>query len=135
MALSKFKKGESGNPAGRPKRIFTSAELRKRLAKDMPEILEKLLTMAKDGDTSAIKIILDRTHPPLKGQALPITVPLGASLSETGGNVVNATLAGEIPPDIGSQLIAALAAQARIIEIDELTKRIEVLENAKTPNS
>jgi hypothetical protein len=40
-------------------------------------------------------------------------------------------MVGQIPPDIGSQLITALANQSRIVEIDELTKRIEILENKK----
>lgn len=32
-------------------------------------------------------------------------------------------MAGQIPPDIVSQLMTALALQAKIVEIDELTKR------------
>lgn len=128
-----FKKGQSGNPAGRPKEIVTSADLRKRITKDMPEILENLLERAKSGDTAAIKIILDRTHPPLKAQALPITVPTGASLAETGGNIIDAALEGQIPPDIGSALITALTNQAKITEVDDLIKRIEALEKQHEP--
>ena len=40
-------------------------------------------------------------------------------------------MAGQIPPDIGSQLITALVNQAKIVEIDELTRRIEALEQNK----
>jgi hypothetical protein len=40
-------------------------------------------------------------------------------------------MTGKIPPDIGSQLITALANQTKIIEIDDLTKRIEVLEQTR----
>jgi hypothetical protein len=38
-------------------------------------------------------------------------------------------MSGNIPPDIASQLITALAAQSKIIETDDLTKRIEILES------
>lgn len=126
-----FQQGESGNPKGRPKRIITATELRKRLSDDMPEILETLIKMAKSGDAQAIKIILDRTHPPLKAQALPVSIPMptNGDLSEMGEEILNATMTGGISPDIGSMLITALANQAKIIEISDLTKRIEALEN------
>jgi len=60
---------------------------------------------------------------------MPINVPINGTLSEQGGEIIKATRSGQIPPDMGSQLITALAAQAKIIEIDELTRRIEALES------
>ncbi len=51
-----------------------------------------------------------------------------------GGEIIRATMAGQIPPDIGSQLITALAHQVKIVEIDELTKRIEALEASRHGN-
>ncbi len=80
---------------------------------------------------AAAKVLLDRGCPALKPQAMPICLPVNGSLAEQGGEIIKATMAGQIPPDIGSQLITALAAQSKIIEIDELTKRIEILENKK----
>jgi hypothetical protein len=49
-------------------------------------------------------------------------------MAEQGGEIIRATLSGSIPPDIGSQLITALANQSKIIEIEELTQRIIALE-------
>jgi hypothetical protein len=125
---TKFKKGESGNPQGRARQILTSTDLRKRLAQDLPEILDTLLLAAKAGDMAAIKIILDRTHPPLKAQALPVVIPIGDNLPESGGNVINATLGGLIAPDIGSQLITALTAQGKLVELQELDERFARIE-------
>jgi hypothetical protein len=125
---TKFKKGESGNPQGRARQILTSTDLRKRLVQDLPDILDTLLLAAKAGDMAAIKIILDRTHPPLKAQALPVVVPIGDNLPESGGNVVNATLGGEIPPDIGAMLITALTNQGKLVEIQELSKQLSRIE-------
>lgn len=64
-------------------------------------------------------------------QAMMINLPVNGSLAGQGGEVIRATMTGQIPPDIGSQLITALANQSKIIEIDELTKRIEVWEQKK----
>lgn len=128
MTSTKFKPGQSGNPAGRPKDKTPATLLRKSIADDMPEIVKTLVDLAKGGDVQAAKVLLDRICPPLRPQALAISLPVNGPLSEQGNEIIKATMAGTIPPDIGSQLITALAHQAKIIEIDELTKRIDALE-------
>ena len=62
---------------------------------------------------------------------MTINLPIGGTLAEQGGEIIAATMKGLIPPDIGAQLITALAAQSKIVEIDELTQRIERLEELK----
>ncbi len=131
MTRPKFKPGVSGNPKGRPKDKTPATLLRKSIVEDMPEIILKLVEQAKSGDTAAAKILLDRCCPALKPQAMTINIPIGGTLAEQGGEIITATMKGQIPPDIGAQLIAALAAQSKIIEIDELTQRIEALEGKK----
>ncbi len=128
MPTPKFKPGISGNPNGRPKDKTPATILRKSISEDMPEIIKTLVELAKGGDVQAAKVLLDRICPALKPQAMPISLPTNGTLSEQGNEIIKATMAGQIPPDVGSQLITALANQAKIIEIDELTKRIEVLE-------
>lgn len=128
MPTPKFKPGQSGNPAGRPKDKTPATLLRKSIADDMPEIVKTLVELAKGGDVQAAKVLLDRICPPLRPQALPIALPVNGSLTEQGSEIIKATMAGQIPPDIGSQLITALSHQAKIVEIDDLTKRIQALE-------
>jgi hypothetical protein len=93
-------------------------------------ILQSVITQAKAGDIQAAKLILDRVCPAIKPQALPVNLPIVESLTGQGSEIIRATMTGKIPPDIGSQLITALANQAKVIEIDELTKRIEALEQS-----
>jgi len=95
----------------------------------MPEIINTLVDLAKGGDVAAAKVLLDRTCPTLKPQSMHISLPVNGSLAEQGGEVIKATLSGQIPPDIGSQLITALSNQGKLIELQELTKRIEILED------
>ena len=94
----------------------------------MPDIVKKLVELAKDGDVQAAKVLLDRVCPPLKPQAMPVNIAIGDTLPETGGNVVDATLNGTIAPDIGSMLIKALAEQGKLIELQELAERLERIE-------
>ena len=131
MPTPKFKPGESGNPKGRPKDKTPATLLRKSIAEAMPEIITTLIEQAKGGDVTATKVLLDRVCPALKPQAMPISLPVNGSLAEQGGEIIKATMAGQVPPDIGSQLITALANQSKIIEITDLTHRIEILEGKK----
>jgi len=126
--MSKFKKGTSGNPKGRTPAHITVSKLRDTLSDDIPAILTKLVELAKEGDTTAIKMILDRVYPALKPQALPINLPTNGTLAEQGNEIIRATLSGEIPPDIGSQLITALSNQGKLIELQEMAERLQRIE-------
>ncbi len=128
MPNQKFQPGQSGNPAGRPKDKTPATLLRKAIAADMPDVVRKLVELAKEGDVHAAKVLLDRICPPLKPQALPVNIETGANLPETGGNVVTATLNGTVPPDIGAMLIRALAEQGKLIELQEMADRLQRLE-------
>ena len=131
MPTPKFKPGVSGNPAGRPKGQHPAHKLRNAIVESMPQIIENLVNLAKNGDVQAAKVLLDRVCPTLKPQAMPISLPVNGSLAEQGGEIIKATMSGQIPPDIGSQLITALANQAKIVEIDDVLKRLDALENRK----
>ena len=126
--MSKFQKGQSGNPKGRTPAHITAAKVRKSLAEDLPDILTKLIELAKEGDIQAAKLILDRVCPAIKPQTLPINLPVNGSLAEQGNEIIRATLSGQIPPDIGSQLITALSNQGKLIELQELTERLDRIE-------
>jgi hypothetical protein len=57
-----FKKGQSGNPAGRPKGLRDRrAALRYKLTRQLPDILKTLAAAAKGGDIQAARLILERT--------------------------------------------------------------------------
>lgn len=131
--MAKFQKGQSGNPAGRPRGIATQAKLRTAIEKDVPAILEVMVAAAKAGDTTAAKLLLDRTLPALKPTTDPVTFTPGATLADTGHAIMQAVAQGQMTTEQGTALISALAGLARVIEVDELTRRIEALEQGRTP--
>jgi hypothetical protein len=135
MTDTKFKPGQSGNPAGRRPGATAGAKIRAAIEERKDEILKAVIDAAIAGDMQACKMLLDRITPPLKPIAQPVIVPDDGinTLAGRAAKVVSATLAGQIPPDIGNQLITALAAQAKITEIDELTRRVEILESKHNP--
>lgn len=129
-----WKPGQSGNPAGRPPGQSVITRLRAQLEPDAPEILKSMVVAAKGGDVQAARLILERILPPVKPteQAMELAL-LGDTLTDKGRAVLGAVSAGELSPGQGSQLITAIGALARVIELDDLERRISELEslNAK----
>lgn len=126
-----FKKGQSGNPAGRPSKA--TRELEKALKDHADELAAKLVQLALEGDTTALKMCIDRIHAPLKPQAAPIHIDLpdDATLADTGRAIIEAVSRGELPTDQAGQLLGGLGAFVRIVELEELEQRIEALEQAQ----
>jgi hypothetical protein len=54
-----FKKGQSGNPAGRPKKGQAMTDVLAKMV-DKEEIAQTLLQMARKGDIAALKYVYDR---------------------------------------------------------------------------
>lgn len=127
--MSKFKKGQSGNPSGRPK--SDTANLKPLLAKHGTDVLQKVIDSALNGDLTACKLVLDRLYPQIKAQVATVSIEAGKTLSEQGQAVLDSTFSGDISPDISQMILSGLANQAKLIETTELIERVEALENAK----
>ena len=125
----RWKPGQSGNPAGKPKGAGEVAKLRAAIAQDVPQILEALKAQALAGDVQAARLLLERTIAPLKAvePPQPLTLPDG-SLTEQGRAVLASVADGEIAASQGAALVAAIGTLARVVEIDELAARIEARE-------
>ena len=54
----------------------------------------------------------------------------GDTLTEQGRAVLAQIAAGTLAPSQGAQLLGALSALARVVEIDELVSRVDALEKA-----
>lgn len=126
-----FVKGQSGNPAGRPKNCGVIAELRGSINKHVPEIIEKLVIAAKAGDVQAAKLLLERVVPPVKSTEEKVQFSLieNGDLTEQGKAILQAASEGELTPTQAGSLLSGLGTLAKIKEIDELEKRITALEN------
>jgi hypothetical protein len=124
----RYAPGTSGNPAGRPKQATTA--LKRQLAEHGSELVEKAVELALAGDTTALKICLDRISPALKPSAerIRVDVPTEGSLSDTARAFIHAAADGRLPGDLAAQLIVAVGATARVVEVDDLQRRLEALE-------
>lgn len=123
-----FKKGQSGNPAGRKPGTTNFAAMRKKIRTE--EILKVVEESALAGDMTAARLLLERSLPALRPVDTPVTIPSPTdnSLADVGRSVLDAVAQGRLTPGEGSTLLGGIAQLGRVIEVDELVKRIETLE-------
>lgn len=125
-----FKKGQSGNPAGKPRGAKDKrTELRELLRPHQSEIVTKVVDLAKAGDTTAIRLVLERICPPLRAGDIPVSIPLsGGSLTERAESLLAAVCSGTVGPEQGGKLLDMLVSFSKVMEIDHLSERIAAVE-------
>ena len=111
-----YAKGESGNPAGRPKGT-TNKQLRS-LRGCADELLEVIKEQALNGCCASQKLILDRIIPPLKPIDCPINLPdypYDEKPVEQTRYLVKAVAAGLLSPSQCEMMIKALTDSLEIV--------------------
>ena len=131
---TRFKPGRSGNPAGKAPgtRHKATQAMMVLLEGETEALTRKAIELAMEGDTTALKLCLDRIAPAPKSAAQPINLdmPTSNSLTDAARAFLAAAANGEIPPDIAAQLVSAVASVAKVEEMENIKQRMEALERA-----
>ena len=129
--MAKFAKGQTGNRAGKPRGAKDKrTELRALLDPHKEALAAKVVELALGGDTTALRICIDRLMPALRPIDGLVDIRLsGATLTEKAEQILEAVGAGRVSPDQGARLLDAIAACAKLREADDLDRRIRVLES------
>ncbi len=124
----RFLPGHSGNAGGRPKR---ESVLRKQLEEGSDDAITQVINAAAEGDMTACRLILERTVPVRKASYEAVAFEMDdSSLADAAKSVLRAVAAGVLSPDVGAMLITAVNNTAKIIEVDELERRLAALEDS-----
>ncbi|WP_298220743.1 DUF5681 domain-containing protein [Halothiobacillus sp.] len=112
----RWKKGESGNPGGRPS--LGKTELRQQIDQGAPEVLKIVMQAALDGDMAACRMILDRTVPPLKPRAQPLQLAQPEDRSPQGlaKALIDGAMSGLVDVRDAAVLLNAIAQFSRLDE-------------------
>lgn len=128
-----FQKGQSGNPAGRPlSRPDRRSQYRELFESHAPDLINKAIEMALDGDTQAMKLCMERIMPKLTGHHVKLDLPdsnlaTPDYLLGLGINVINQTATGKITPEQARSLATVLESQRKAAETVELRTLLDEL--------
>ncbi|MCU7805891.1 MAG: hypothetical protein KZQ96_22140 [Candidatus Thiodiazotropha sp. (ex Lucinoma borealis)] len=130
----KYKKGQSGNPKGRPKGIVDRRSLfRKHIESNAENLVKKVVAMALEGDVRAMKLCLERISPPMKPRDEPIQIEdLKGTLTEQGQKILSSMGKSQLTPSEAAVMLSALVSLIRIKEATDLENRIANLEDNRS---
>ncbi|KFB76641.1 MULTISPECIES: DUF5681 domain-containing protein [Candidatus Accumulibacter] len=128
--------GQSGNPKGRPKgsRNRVTVVALAAMEEGADAIARKVVDMAKQGDMSAARLVLERLVPPAKERPVYLELPdmdTAAGIAEAQQAVLQAVADGELLPGEAATLAGIVEARRKAVETLELEQRITALEGKK----
>ncbi|MBL6457835.1 hypothetical protein JMJ55_21075 [Belnapia sp. T6] len=128
-----FERGQSGNPAGKPKGTRHKALIALDAigTEGAEDVLRKVVEDAKAGDMRAAEILLRRVWPERKGRLVELDLPPVATAADAvkaAAAIVAAVATGELTPEEAQAVAGVVEIQRRTIETAELAERIAVLE-------
>ena len=129
----RFPKGYSGNPAGRPpgarNRSTLMAEIL--LEGEAEALIRRTIELALEGDTTALKLCLERIVPQRKSRVVSFDLPpidRAADLGGAIGAVLQAASSGRLLLDEAAALVGMMEAKRRALETMDLEQRLQALE-------
>src|SRR4051794_39518148 len=128
-----FKKGQSGNPAGRKRgsRNTATVALEDLLKGHGEALVQKAVDLALAGHPAMLKLCLERLYPPRRGRGVEIPFGEITSASDLAGAqlaVLTGMGRGTLSPEEAEAAARALDTAGTALERVDLERRIAVLE-------
>jgi len=130
-----FQKGQSGNPAGRPRGSRNQASIRMQelLEEKAEQLVNKAVEMALAGNIGALRLCLDRLAP--AGKSLPLLCEMprlekAADAVDAMAGIASAATAGDVTADEAAKLAKVISLYVNALEAHEFEDRLVKLERA-----
>jgi Family of unknown function (DUF5681) len=129
-----FRKGQSGNPSGRPRGSRNRATIlfQNLLEDDAETIARKTVDMAKAGDIAAIRICMDRLAPARKTDAIVFELPRLDKATDSvtaAAKIVAGVAAGDLAPAEAADLAKVMDIYLRALATSSFEERLARLES------
>jgi Family of unknown function (DUF5681) len=130
---SRWRKGQSGNPAGKPRGARHRATLAAEALLDgeAEALTRQAIEKAKEGDMTALRLCLERILPPRKERLFRLPLPALTNASDAASAMAAITAAvadGDVMASEAATLSALVTAFAKALETSALEARIAALE-------
>lgn len=131
---SKFKRGQSGNPKGKPKGARNKSTLaaEKLLEGSLDRICRRIEEEAINGNMQAAKMVLERFLPPRKDRLIWLNLPEIKTYEDVlsaSTLIISAICKGEISPSEGEALSRTIDLHSKILETTDHECRLQTLES------
>lgn len=128
-----WKKGQSGNPRGRPRGSRNKATLLAIAAMEgeLSDVVRVVIDAAKAGDMAAARLVVDKLIPAVRERPLSIQLPPVVNVEDCTGaqaKVLAAVAAGDLLPSEGEALAGMVEQQRRSLETSDLAARLAAIE-------
>jgi len=127
-----FTTGNSGKPRG-TRHKATQAVL-SLLDGQAEALTQRAVQLALAGDSTALRLCLERLAPPRKDAPVSFTLPQISTASDAvsaAGAVLQAVSQGDLTPSEGAQIMGLVDSFRRTLEITELEARLAALEGQR----
>lgn len=126
----RFAPGNPGKPRGA--RHKTTLALEKLLDKDGKDIVKKAIALAKDGDSTALRLVIERIIPARRGRPVSLPdMPKITSVSDVPAvvaHIMEAVAEGELTAEEAADLTSIVDRFVRAVEATEHEARLKALE-------
>ncbi len=125
----RFASGNAGRPAGARNR--TTMAVLELLEGQAEALTQRAVELALGGDTTALRLCLERVAPPRKDAPVQFKLPqmtTARDAAQAAGAVLEAVSEGELTPGEGAQVMALVDSYRRTLEVTELEARVAALE-------
>jgi Family of unknown function (DUF5681) len=129
----RFAKGHSGNPQGKPKgaRHRTTLAAEALLAGEIEKLTRKAVELALDGDTTALRLCLERVVPVRRERAIELELPVLRSAADSVAAMTvftDGVANGALTPGEALALSKLVETFVKALEADEFDQRLRFLE-------
>ncbi len=131
---TRFEKGTSGNPNGRPKgsRNRSTLAAETLLDGEAEALTRKAIELALNGDLSAIRLCLERLIPARRSRVIQFDLPETSTVEDVViayDAVITAMADGEISPDEAATVAGVLESKRKAIETVELAEELNAMKS------
>lgn len=131
----RFAPGNPGRPKGSRHKVTVAAQ--RLLEKDGRALARKAIELALAGDTTALKLCIDRICPPRKDAPVRFDLPEIGNAEDAAtaaAAILTAVSDSELTPAEGAQVMALVDSFRRVLETSEIERRLAHLEEKARAN-